>query len=178
MVVAGFLPAAGVEVLVIGDAEHLRILPELLGEGLLCQGLLHVFLAPLNIGTVDPLGGGMTGLIEPDIAFRLIELHHVIVGLPNVIHIPCCPGADGELIIVPDQPVQAFQHPKGNIFGLFDQLIAELRVINTVLVLILDLKGDLPAVEAVGTVIGRRQGSVPKAHDPDKEPALVERTSG
>jgi hypothetical protein len=76
------------------------------------HGLLCVVITPTGIGFIDCLGTGFTVGLEPDIPFRLQELDHIVAAALHRFHVFSGLGADCELIVVPNQPVQTLQTPE------------------------------------------------------------------
>ena len=137
------------------------------------HGLLCVVITPTGIGFIDCLGTGFTVGLEPDIPFRLQELDHIVAAALHRFHVFSGLGADCELIVVPNQPVQTLQTSEEDTLFLPQQLIHQKRIIHSASGPVFGGQHDLAAKEAVGLVVQGGQRTVSEAEEPDIELALV-----
>ena len=92
------------------------------------HGFLRVVLAPALIRLIQCFGAGLTVRLEADVALGLQKLDHIVAAALDRLHIFSGLGADCELIIVPDQPVQPLQTPEKDALLFPQQLIHQKRI--------------------------------------------------
>jgi len=137
------------------------------------HGFLRVVLAPALIRLIQCFGAGLTVRLEADVALGLQELDHIVAAALDCFHILSGLGADCELIVVSNQPVQTIQTPEEDTLFLPQQLVHQKRIVRSACGSVFGGQHDLAAKETVGLVVQGRQRTVAKAEKSNIELALV-----
>ena len=82
-------------------------------------------------------------------------------------------GADGELVVLCDQALQALEAPKKNPFLLDNQLLREKGIVYSVLIFALGGQDNLPSEESLAAVVQGFQRTVAKTEEAAVQLALV-----
>ena len=127
------------------------------------HGLLCVIVAPSCIGFIDRLGTGFAVCPKADIALRLQKLNHIVAAALDRLHIFFGLGADCELIVVPDQPVQPLQTPEEDALLFPQQLVHQKRIVRSACGPVFGGQHDLTAKETVGLIVQGGERTVSEA---------------
>ena len=135
------------------------VLAELVCEALWGQWVFCVVFAPSFIGCIQIFGAGFIIGLECHIT-------------QNVVDIPNCGRdivlgslADGEVVVIGDQPSQSLQHPEKDPLFFGNQFLGKKWVIEPIRRLVLGGQNDLAAKETVAAVVKRSQCPVAKAEE-------------
>ena len=149
------------------------VLRQFRAETICRHGLLRIVLAPALIRLIQCLGAGFTVGLEADIALRLQKLDHIVAAALDRLHILSGLAGNAELIVVPNQPMQALQTPEEDALLLPQQLIHQKRIIHSASGPVFGGQHDLAAKEAVGLVVQGGERTVAKAEKSNIELALI-----
>ena len=154
------------------DIIPVRVLEKILTELLLRRRLFQVVGAPLVVGTEQVGRPGRLLRVKADIRTSL----HELVEVAAVLHSggKVLPGtfAQGEAVLIRQQPLQPFQRPEQDTGQFLRQLIDQVRVIGPAFRLVLDRDQNLPPPEAIAGVVSGHQIAVAEAEQPGIEQAL------
>lgn len=141
------------------------VLAELVCEALWGQWVFCVVFAPSFIGCIQIFGAGFIIGLECHITLRIEKVQ-------NVVDIPNCGRdivlgslADGEVVVIGDQPSQSLQHPEKDPLFFGNQFLGKKWVIEPIRRLVLGGQNDLAAKETVAAVVKRSQCPVAKAEE-------------
>ena len=142
-------------------------------ETALGQRRIGVVLAPELVRLVELRGAGLSLAEEVEIPLRVQKLHHVIPVGHGGLHIRFCLFAQCELVILPDQALQAAEAPEEDALRICGELLREIRIVLAVRVFFLRREDDLPAKEALAAIIEGFQRSVAEAEEADIDITLI-----
>jgi len=141
------------------------ILAKLVCEALWGQWVFCVVLTPPLIRCIQIFGAGFIIGLECHITLRIEKVQNVI-GIPNSGR-DIVPGslADGEVVVIGDQPPQSFQHPEEDSLFFGNQFLSKERIIEPIRRLVLGGQNDLATKETIAAVMKCRQCSVAEAEE-------------
>ena len=137
------------------------------------HGLLRIIVAPSCVGFIDRLGAGFAVCPKADIALGLQKLDHIVAAALDRLHIFFGLGADCELIVVPNQPVQPLQTPEEDALLFPQQLVHQKRIVCSACGPVFGGQHDLAAKETVGLVVQGGERTVSEAEETYIKLALV-----
>ena len=134
---------------------------------------MRIVLAPTLIRLIQRLGAGLAVCPKADIALRLQKLNHIVAAALDCFHILSGLGADCELIVVSNQPVQTLQTPEEDPLLFTQQLVHQKRIVRSACGSVFGGQHDLAAKEAVGLVVQGGERTVSEAEKTHIELALI-----
>lgn len=143
------------------------------GKALWGQGIFCVILTPPLIGGIQIFGAGFIICLERHIALRGEEVQNV-VGIPDSgRNIVLGSLADGEVIVISDQPPQSLQHPEEAPLFFCDQLFRKKGIVKPLHRFVLGGQNDLAAKESVAAVMECGQCPIAETEETDIDQPLI-----
>ena len=151
----------------------LLMLGKEIAEAFGCHGLLRIIAAPQLVNRIEILGSGLCIRFEEEVPLRLHEFHDVVSLFDGSFPVGFGSFADGEVVILGDQPSKTLQGPQKDALCFAAKLLSQKGIILPVLVLIPDGENQLPPEESFAAVIEGFHGAVAEDHESGEQPALV-----
>ena len=98
-------------------------------HGFLCQRVQSVVFAPKFVCLIQIPGTGSCICFELEIAMGLHEIYQVVSVCYGIFHVDLGPVTESKLVVIPDQPMQAFQRPQKNTFFFPAELFCQIRIV-------------------------------------------------
>ena len=149
------------------------ILLQMSPEGFGSKSIHRIVLAPELIHFIEIPGTNFVICLEPEVAFGFHKFHQIVAFRYGCCHILLCLGAEGEFIIVTDQPLQSFQRPEEDSFCFTAELFCQKGIVLPVRIPLLDRQDDLPPEETNASVMEGLEGAVAESQEPYPEISLV-----
>lgn len=141
------------------------VLAELVCKALWGQRVFCIVLTPPFIGYIQIFGAGFIIGLECHITLRIEKVQNVVGVTDSGSDIVLGSLADGEVVVIGDQPPQSLQHPEEDSLFFGNQFLSKERIIESIRRLVLGGQNDLAAKETVAAVVKRSQCPVAKAEE-------------
>ena len=134
------------------------------------QGIVF---APEFVCLIQIPGAGPGIRFEPEVALGFHEVYQVVSICHGIFHVGFGPVAEGKLVVVPDQSLQAFQRPQKDTLFFAAKLFGKVRIVFSVRVPLLCFQNDLSAEKTETAVVKGLQCPVAKGKEPYPDICLI-----